>query len=95
MLHLTADFAYFRWYGPKIWFDYRYKGEELEAWMPKVQDNACKVKKVYGYFNNHYHGYPPENCLQLLERLGMLSPQQNKAKDKSQFKQSQLGSFLG
>lgn len=95
-VHLTADFAYFRWHGhgEKIWFDYRYKNKELDAWVPKVQDTACKVKKVYGYFNNHYHGYAPENCLQLLERLGMLSTQQKKAKTKCQVKQAQLGAFF-
>ncbi len=26
---------------------------------------------VYGYFNNHYHGYAPENCLDVLEILGI------------------------
>jgi uncharacterized protein YecE (DUF72 family) len=95
-VHLTADFAYFRWHcrGEKIWFDYPYSKEELEPWVPKVQDAASKVKKVYGYFNNHYHGYAPENCLQLLERLGLLSQEQKKAKDKGKVKQSQLGAFL-
>jgi len=49
-VHLTADFAYFRWHGrgEKIWFDYPYSKEELEPWVPKVQDAASKVKKVYG-----------------------------------------------
>jgi hypothetical protein len=71
--HLTTDFAYFRWHGrgEDIWFDYRYSKEELEPWVPKIEEVARKVKRVYGYFNNHYHGYAPENCLQLLERLGL------------------------
>ena len=95
-IHLTADFAYFRWHGhgKNIWFDYRYSQDELESWVPKVKDAACKVKKVYGYFNNHYHGYAPENCLQLLERLGLLSEEQKKAKAKNIFRQSQLGAFF-
>lgn len=95
-MHLTADFAYFRWHGhgESIWFDYRYSEEELEPWVLKVQEAAGKVKKVYGYFNNHYHGYAPENCLQLLERLGLLSEEQKKAKAKNVVKQSQLGSFF-
>ncbi len=96
-VHLTADFAYFRWHGrgEGIWFDYRYSKEELEPWVPKIQDAAAKVKTVYGYFNNHYHGYAPENCLQLLERLGLLSEEQKKAQDKRKAKQSQLGAFFG
>lgn len=95
-VHLTTDFAYFRWHGhgKDIWFDYYYSKEELEPWVPKVQETAGKVKKVYGYFNNHYHGYAPENCLQLLERLGLLSDDQKKAKAKTVVKQQQLGSFF-
>lgn len=96
-VHLTADFAYFRWHGhgKNIWFDYHYCKEELEPWVEKVEAAACKVKKVYGYFNNHYHGHAPENCLQLLERLGLLSEEQKKAKAKTVVKQSQLGAFFG
>jgi len=95
-VYLTADFAYFRWHGKgeKIWFDYRYSKDELEAWVPKVTEAAGAVKTVYGYFNNHYHGYAPENCLQLIERLGLSSEEQKKAKAKSAVKQAELDSFF-
>jgi uncharacterized protein YecE (DUF72 family) len=91
-MHLTADFTYFRWHGhgEKIWFDYRYNKEELEPWVPKVKEASQKMKKVVGYFNNHYHGYAPENCLYLLERLGLLSEDQRKAKKRTSIKQTQL-----
>ena len=94
-VHLTADFAYFRWHGKgeNIWFDYRYSDEELDAWVPKVLETAKTAKKVYGYFNNHYHGYAPENCLQLIEKLGLTTETQ-KAKIKNAAKQSQLGAFF-
>ncbi len=80
--HVTTDFSYFRWHGrgKKPWFDYRYSKEELDEWVPKVQESATKVKKVYGYFNNHFHGYAPENCLQLLEKLGLLTSDQKHVK---------------
>jgi uncharacterized protein YecE (DUF72 family) len=96
-LHLTTDFSYFRWHGQgkNIWFDYLYSEKELELWIPKVKEASNKVKKVYGYFNNHYHGYAPENCLQLLERLGLLSQGQKKLKDQGKVRQSQLGAFFG
>jgi uncharacterized protein YecE (DUF72 family) len=96
-VHLTADFAYFRWHGKgeNIWFDYRYSNKEIDTWAPKVQQTSKSVKKVYGFFNNHYHGYAPENCLYLLEKLGLLSETQKKAKEKSKIKQAQLGSFFG
>jgi len=95
-VHIPADFAYFRWHGhgENIWFDYRYTQEELEPWVQKVEQTAVKVKKVYGYFNNHYHGYAPENCLQLIERLGLLTEEQKKAKFKTAVKQAQLGAFF-
>jgi uncharacterized protein YecE (DUF72 family) len=96
-VHLTTDFAYFRWHGKgqDIWFDYRYNNEELDAWVPKVLETASKVKKVYGFFNNHYHGYAPENCLQLIEKLGLISEAQKKAKAKNTNRQSTLGAFFG
>ena len=81
-VHVTADFAYFRWhgYGKNPWFDYRYITDELEPWIPKLKEASSKVKKVFGYFNNHYHGYAVENCLQVLEMLGVLTPEQEEAK---------------
>jgi uncharacterized protein YecE (DUF72 family) len=96
-VHLTTDFSYFRWHGKgeNIWFDYRYSEKELDSWIPKVQEISNKVKKVYGYFNNHYHGYAPENCIQLIEKLGLSTDEQKKAKIKSTFKQAQLGTFFG
>jgi uncharacterized protein YecE (DUF72 family) len=95
-VHLTTDFAYFRWHGrgESPWFDYQYSKDELEPWVPKVKEAAGNVKKVVGYFNNHYHGYAPENCLHLIERLGLLSVEQKRAKAKTAVKQSQLGSFF-
>lgn len=83
-VHVTTDFAYFRWHGhgESPWFDYRYSPDELEPWVPKLKEASSKVKKVFGYFNNHYHGYAVENCLQVLEMLGVLSSEQEVAKKK-------------
>ena len=78
--------------GENIWFDYRYSNEEIDSWVPKVEEAAGKVKKIVGYFNNHYHGYAPENCLYLIERLGLTSPGQKHAKT-SFAKQLRLGDF--
>ena len=82
-VQVTSDFAYFRWHGHGIrpWFNYRYSIEELKPWVPKVRNVADQVKKVYGYFNNHFHGYAVENCLQVLEMLGVLTEEQAKAKN--------------
>jgi uncharacterized protein YecE (DUF72 family) len=82
-IHVTSSFAYFRWHGhgARPWYNYRYKPEELKPWIPKITETAERVEKVYGYFNNHYHGYAVENCLQVLEMLGIQTPEQVKAKN--------------
>lgn len=95
-VHLTTDFTYFRWHGrgKQIWFDYLYTKDELDPWIPKVQETAIRVKKVFGYFNNHFHGYAPENCLHLIERLGLLTEEQKRNREKIQKKQTQLTHFV-
>ncbi len=68
--------------------------DEIDSWIPKVQETSNKVKKVYGYFNNHYHGYAPENCLQLIEKLGLATEEQKKAKCKENCQTITIGSIL-
>jgi len=83
-IHITSEIAYFRWHGhgTRPWYNYRYRREELEPWVPKVQGVAARAKKAYGYFNNHYHGYAVENCLQIMEMIGALEPKQLEAKNR-------------
>ena len=83
-IHVTSDIAYFRWHGhgTRPWYNYRYQVEELEPWIPKVKKAAEKVQRIYGYFNNHYHGYAVENCLQVLEMLRVLTSEQTDAKNR-------------
>ena len=99
-IHITSSIAYFRWHGKgkSPWFNYRYSKEELEPWIPKVKTTSNKAKKVYGYFNNHFHGHAPENCLQVLEMLGMLKPTQQETvervkRHRQRPKQTTLGAF--
>ncbi|UCD73491.1 MAG: DUF72 domain-containing protein, partial [Candidatus Bathyarchaeota archaeon] len=81
-MQLTSKIAYFRWHGKgtRPWYNYRYDKDELKPWVPKIKEIAGKADKVYGFFNNHYHGYAVENCLQVLEMLGELTPRQTEAK---------------
>ena len=83
-VHVTADIAYFRWHGKgeRPWYNYRYKEDELKPWIPKIKEAAEQTKAVYGYFNNHFHGYAVENCLQILEMLGVITSEQRKAKER-------------
>lgn len=76
----TADFAFVRWHGrgARPWYNYRYKDEELLGWKDKVEEIASKTKKVYGYFNNHFHGYAVESSLKMMEVLGSADARQRR-----------------
>jgi hypothetical protein len=62
-----------------MWYNYRYSKEELSDWIPKIREMS-QGADVYGYFNNHYHGYAPENCVDVLEMLGIATPEQTAVK---------------
>ena len=83
-IHITTNTAYFRWHGhgTRPWYNYRYDKEELQPWIPKIRKTAENIQEIYGYFNNHYHGYAVENCLQVLEMLRLLTPEQTETKNK-------------
>lgn len=85
-IHVTADFAYLRWHGrgERPWYDYHYSEDELKEWLPKVQEVQASVKTLYGYFNNHFHGYAVENCLRIMQMLGSLSSEQEEALGRAQ-----------
>ena len=77
-LHVTTDFSYVRWHGRGVnpWYNYHYSREGLEPWKDKLNELSDKVDVIYGYFNNHFHGYAVHNCLQVLEILGIITPAQ-------------------
>jgi uncharacterized protein YecE (DUF72 family) len=73
-VEVTAPFSYIRWHGhgKKLWYYYLYNQEELEAWVPMVQEVSEQTKnRVFGYFNNHWHGFAARNCVEMMELLGM------------------------
>ena len=102
-VHLTSNIAYFRWHGrgTRPWYNYEYRIEELEPWIPKLKETTQKADNIFGYFNNHYHGYAVENCLQVLGMLGIQTPQQkatqskveNYFKDRGKTKEFKLDTF--
>lgn len=71
----TADFSYVRWMGPdRSIVDYSRlqhdRSAELDAWAAVLPALASRVRRVYGYVNNHYAGHSPANVRMLQERLG-------------------------
>lgn len=81
-VEITTNFAYFRWHGrgKKPWYNYHYSEDELKEWVPRIQEAQESANTVYGYFNNHYHGYAPENCLDILDMLGIATSVQQKTR---------------
>jgi len=79
---VTSDIAYIRWHGrgEYPWYNYHYKTEELEQWVPKVKETVNKAETTFGYFNNHYHAYAVKNCLEMMDMLGIITPQQQEVK---------------
>lgn len=74
----TGPFTYIRWLGDRhgiekittTWnetiIDRR---KDLERWLPPIKDLLALKTPVFGYFNNHYAGYAPDNVSLLLELL--------------------------
>jgi uncharacterized protein YecE (DUF72 family) len=79
-VRVTAPLAYVRWHGHgrKPWYNYRYSEEELRQWLPRIEHVASQTSVLYGFFNNHFHGYAPENCLQVLAMLGVATEDQRR-----------------
>lgn len=67
---VTADIAYIRLHGPEKLFASKYTHDQLKDWANYIKDISNKVKEVYVYFNNDFHGYALENARQLTELLG-------------------------
>jgi uncharacterized protein YecE (DUF72 family) len=77
-IHVTSEIGYIRWHGhgERPWYNYRYDQKQLREWAPKVKMVHENSKKAFGIFNNHFHGYAPENCLQLMNMLGIANSKQ-------------------
>jgi uncharacterized protein YecE (DUF72 family) len=80
----TADHAYVRFHGRNydIWYreekeddhrldryDYLYKKEQLDPWVPRIKEAELKAAKVRIYFNNHARAKAIRNAFQLMDKL--------------------------
>lgn len=72
-VHVTSDIGYIRWHGrgDRLWYDYRYTQDQLTDWLPKIEEVRTNTKQTIGIFNNHFRGYAPENCIQVMKMLGL------------------------
>jgi uncharacterized protein YecE (DUF72 family) len=72
---VTSDIAYLRFHGrnSQNWwggdnvsrYDYQYKLDELEEWLPRISAMARQSRTTYIAFNNHARGQAIKNAEQL------------------------------
>lgn len=74
---ISGDFAYIRWLGDrrgieKITTTWNQtvidRSTDLQRWVPPIQHLLDQQLDIFGYINNHYAGYAPDN-LEQLKRL--------------------------
>jgi uncharacterized protein YecE (DUF72 family) len=100
----TADHAYLRFHGRNydIWYrdekeddhrldryDYLYKRDQLEPWVPQIKEAELKESKVRIYFNNHARAKSVRNAVVLMDML-LIEHKQKEIKSQDQFT---LGEF--
>ncbi len=82
----TADHSYFRFHGRNydIWYrgekeddhrldryDFLYKKEQLEPWVPVIKEAELKTAKVRIYFNNYARSKSGRNSFLLMDMLSI------------------------
>jgi uncharacterized protein YecE (DUF72 family) len=100
----TADHAYVRFHGRNydIWYrnekegdhrldryDYLYKEEQLEPWVPRIKEAELTAAKVRVYFNNHARSKSVRNAFLLMDMLSI----EHKSKEIQLLDQFTLGEF--
>jgi uncharacterized protein YecE (DUF72 family) len=100
----TADHAYLRFHGRNydIWYreekeddhrldryDYLYKQDQLEPWVPQIKEAELKESKVRIYFNNHARAKSVRNAFLLMDML-LIEHKEKEIKSQDQFT---LGEF--
>jgi uncharacterized protein YecE (DUF72 family) len=100
----TANHAYLRFHGRNydIWYrdekeddhrldryDYLYKRDQLEPWLPQIKETELKKTKVRIYFNNHARAKSVRNAFLLMDLL-LIDHKQKEIKSQDQFT---LGEF--
>lgn len=85
-LEMTADHAYLRFHGRNydIWYgaekeedhrldryDYLYKKEQLDSWVPRIKEAELRAAKVRVYFNNHARAKSVRNAFLLMDMLSI------------------------
>ncbi len=71
MRRVTADVAYIRMHGPEKLFASSYSDQQLRELADYITSLPKKVRRVYVYFNNDFHGYALQNGQSLAHMLNI------------------------
>ncbi len=82
IVEATSDVGYVRFHGraAATWwrhaeaaqrYDYFYREEELEEWVPKIRSLGDKTRITFLFFNNHPRGQAAVNAYMMQHRLGL------------------------
>ena len=80
---VTGDTGYIRfhgrnaakwWHHEQAWerYDYTYKQEELEGWIPRIGQIAGKATNTFIFANNHWRGQAVDTIRQVRSMLDQL-----------------------
>jgi uncharacterized protein YecE (DUF72 family) len=72
----TADFAYFRFHGPREMFASSYTDFELDQWADRAAALSRENRLVYAYFNNDSGGHAPRNARDLRHKIELRQSEQ-------------------
>ena len=102
----TADHAYIRFHGRNydIWwkgeeqikdhrinrYDYLYKEEEMEKWIPTIKEFDSRSENTRIYFNNHGKAKAAKNAFWLMDKLD-ISHKRKEINIKEQFTLESFG----
>lgn len=56
-------------------FKYLYTKDELQEWLPAIQQAAQQAEQVHVLMNNNYGNYAVKNAVEMMELLGQPAPQ--------------------
>lgn len=65
----TADFAYFRFHGPREMFASSYTDAQLEEWANRAAALSRDTHSIFAYFNNDSGGHAPRNARDLRRKI--------------------------
>src|SRR5262249_12235692 len=68
-LEITANHIYVRLHGSGPEFGGNYIRRHLEVWARRIEEWKNRVREIWFYFNNDWHGYAIDNALELSRLL--------------------------